>query len=48
MSDSGSAITMGLGLVAVGFVVGFAGPRVVEKIITKMKPGGKFTGVSVY
>lgn len=50
MSDSGSAktvsVAVGAGLAAAGLVVGLAGPKVVEKILLKLKPGGKFSGVS--
>lgn len=50
MSDSGSKtipMAAGVGLAAAGLLVGLAGPKIVEKIILKMKPGGKFSGVSV-
>lgn len=49
MSDSGSknlSVAAGVGLAAAGLIVGLAGPKVVEKIVLKMKPGGKFSGVS--
>lgn len=50
MSDSGSknlSVAAGVGLAAAGLIVGLAGPRVVEKVVLKLKPGGKFSGVSV-
>lgn len=49
MSDSGSknlSVAAGVGLAAAGLIVGLAGPRVVEKVVLKLKPGGKFSGVS--
>lgn len=49
MSDSGSKtlpVAVGASLAAAGLLVGLVGPKVVEKIILKMKPGGKFSGVS--
>nr|UZD11053.1 glutathione s-transferase 3 [Macrocystis pyrifera] len=49
MSDSvptKTAITTGISLAVAGLAVGLAGPKLVEKIITKMKPGGKFTGMN--
>ncbi|CAM9246759.1 unnamed protein product [Ectocarpus sp. 13 AM-2016] len=50
MSDSGSAktvsVAVGAGLAAAGLVVGLAGPKVVEKILLKLKPGGKFSGMN--
>lgn len=49
MSDSvptKTAITAGISLAVAGLAVGLAGPKLAEKIISKMKPGGKFTGVS--
>lgn len=41
-----TAITAGISLAVAGLAVGLAGPKLAEKIISKMKPGGKFTGVS--
>lgn len=49
MSDSGSKtmpVSVGVSLAAAGLLVGLVGPKMVEKIILKMKPGGKFSGVS--
>lgn len=49
MSDSvptKTAITAGLSLAVAGLAVGLAGPKLLEKIISKAKPGGKFSGVS--
>lgn len=49
MSDSvptKTAITAGVSLAMAGLAVGLAGPKLVQNIIGKMKPGGKFTGVS--
>lgn len=50
MSDSGPKtmpVAAGVSLAAAGLLVGLMGPKIVEKIILKMKPGGKFSGVSV-
>eukprot|EP00904_Undaria_pinnatifida_P013776 jgi/Undpi1/9529/HiC_scaffold_27.g11985.m1 len=49
MSDSvptKTAITAGLSLAVAGLAVGLAGPKLLEKIISKAKPGGKFSGVN--
>lgn len=51
MSDSGSktlSVAAGAGLAAAGLIVGLMGPKVVEKVVLKLKPGGKFSGVSVF
>lgn len=40
------SVAAGVGLAAAGLIVGLAGPKVIEKVVLKMKPGGKFSGVS--
>lgn len=51
MSDSSQSKTVSIaaaaGLAAAGLVIGLAGPKAVEKILQKIKPGGKFSGVSL-
>ena len=50
MSDSGPknlSTAAGVGLAAAGLIIGLAGPRVLEKVVLKLKPGGKFSGVRV-
>lgn len=50
MSDSGQSKTVSVaaaGLAVAGLVIGLAGPKAVEKILQRIKPGGKFSGVSL-
>lgn len=40
------SVATGLGLAAGGLVVGLAAPKLMERVLSRLKPGGKFSEVS--
>lgn len=45
-SDSPAmSVVVGLGLATAGLVAGLAGPKIINKVMARLKPGGKFSGV---
>lgn len=47
-SAGNMSFAMGAALAGAGLLVGLAGPKLVAKIMTKLKPGGKFSKVPFF
>lgn len=47
-SDGIMSFALGAALAGAGLLVGLAGPKLAAKIITKLKPGGKFSKVQFF
>lgn len=46
-SGDSTSITAGLGIAAAGVVVGLAAPKLIQKLLSVVKPGGAFSGVKM-